>query len=558
MKKLDNLLTDRVAVAALLSLFTATVIALSAYRTLYNGGYEGWVIYPLMQLAYNGWLFLALFAITAFAVSRWVGRRVYDASEHKRWLAQSVVGFLVALSVLGGLAYAVMSWGAVGWTVSSAESERVGSSVYKATMARWGDDTPYAELIVMRCDFTGILCEYLTSAEARPRHAFSPLRHRLEYDPTTDSVQLWDGNQLLRYIPDVSRHEPQPIRLPQLEPITAANAARLQVVAALGAPDVGQIAWSPDGSMLAAGIVDVEGVRPTQAEESTYKTPAVIVYPTEAMHQPVLLVGDSDHWWYGRVPRVEFTGDSRYVTLSGDNPFVSIWDVETGEIVKHWQAGIAFSSKMVTVNPQTNELALAATEDAAIYQLPGMTPVTEYDAPNINLHGEYRAMAYSPDGGYLSVVGQSLVLWDVTEPRLPRVLDRLYNLDDTITTSVGPRSFVDVAFSADGKTLAAVRNQIVLYDVASGKRTGVLGDASKMVSTVAFHPGGALIASNHWTPDPSHTPEVYLWSVAEEHLIVTLLGHDMDVRSLAFHPDGTLLATASADGTVRVWGVPAA
>ncbi|KAJ5819444.1 hypothetical protein N7474_005035 [Penicillium riverlandense] len=70
---------------------------------------------------------------------------------------------------------------------------------------------------------------------------------------------------------------------------------------------------------------------------------------------------------------------------------------------------------------------------------------------------------------------------------------------------------------------------------------------SGWVCSVAFSPDGRLLASG------SNDKTVRLWDPATGALQQTLEGHSDSVRAVAFSPDGRLLASGSGDKTVRLW-----
>jgi WD40 repeat protein len=64
---------------------------------------------------------------------------------------------------------------------------------------------------------------------------------------------------------------------------------------------------------------------------------------------------------------------------------------------------------------------------------------------------------------------------------------------------------------------------------------------------VAFHPDGTRLAT------AGHDRAVWLWDLEKQEEVARLAGHTSYVWSLAFSPDGKTLASGSGDSTVRLW-----
>ena len=65
---------------------------------------------------------------------------------------------------------------------------------------------------------------------------------------------------------------------------------------------------------------------------------------------------------------------------------------------------------------------------------------------------------------------------------------------------------------------------------------------------MAFRPDGAVLAAVTEAPDLT----LRLWNL-ETKAEAVLTGHTWHVLGVSFHPGGKLVATASQDGTVRLW-----
>ncbi|MEH2193204.1 MAG: serine/threonine-protein kinase [Nostoc sp.] len=128
------------------------------------------------------------------------------------------------------------------------------------------------------------------------------------------------------------------------------------------------------------------------------------------------------------------------------------------------------------------------------------------------------------------------------------------NTQQVLATLSGHSQAVkSVAFSPDGQILATASDDktIKLWRVETLKEICTLLGHSHAVKSVAFSPDGQILASGSWDKT------IKLWDVNTGTEIYTITGHQLQVNSVAFSPQGQILASASYDRTIRLWHIPA-
>src|SRR5262249_51290541 len=97
--------------------------------------------------------------------------------------------------------------------------------------------------------------------------------------------------------------------------------------------------------------------------------------------------------------------------------------------------------------------------------------------------------------------------------------------------------------------VASWTNTVRVWDVATGQLRTALA-AGCGVEAVAVSPGGRLIAAGAWTAGKGL---VRVWDAATAELRLALTGHRAGVLSVAFSPDGRVLACSDRHGVIRLW-----
>ncbi len=161
--------------------------------------------------------------------------------------------------------------------------------------------------------------------------------------------------------------------------------------------------------------------------------------------------------------------------------------------------------------------------------------------------GVVQAVAFRPDGTALALAGRDerVRIWDIGSA--------------TVTTTLEtPRSFsAGAAWRPDGRMLATLSSfgTVRLWGMPEGRLTAERRPATAATDKEMVGPAGMGFSPDGRLLVAPRGENVWVMNVGSQCQAMVLRGHYGRVRAAAFSPDGTMVASASEDGTARVWGL---
>jgi dipeptidyl aminopeptidase/acylaminoacyl peptidase len=115
-----------------------------------------------------------------------------------------------------------------------------------------------------------------------------------------------------------------------------------------------------------------------------------------------------------------------------------------------------------------------------------------------------------------------------------------------------------VAFSLDDRLIVtgSLDNTARVWEAVSGKAVFTLDGHARPVAAVAFSPDGRLVASAEGERSagaPARPHQIRFWDAVTGKELFQFAGHDSDVLSLAFAPDGKRLASGLRNSSILLW-----
>jgi len=285
------------------------------------------------------------------------------------------------------------------------------------------------------------------------------------------------------------------------------------------------LVFSLDGKTLAGGYWE-EGVRLWDIRSKHSKN-SLEAHQSRAFHS----VGVSTS---GEIVSTSFHGKT-----------IKVWDIEKGKMrAELLNPNKLFRRGAVAFEPTCGLLAISdAVGIIHVWDMQHWTKLHTFIGHTDWIH----SIRFSQDGTLLASTSKDLTarLWNV----------KLGVFVDLLPFPKRPGRIGEIAFSSHyGIVAGGLFGEIRVWSIPCCETVMTIPqpDGFQKPFALIFSPCGRYLASGAWWHGTDKAPS-QLWDVASGENIVTFWGHPTDIQSLAFSPDGTLLASGSYDGTILLW-----
>jgi eukaryotic-like serine/threonine-protein kinase len=232
-----------------------------------------------------------------------------------------------------------------------------------------------------------------------------------------------------------------------------------------------------------------------------------------------------------------FSPDGKTLVSAGDS--VRLWDVLTGRETSLLK-GHTTVVRAVAFAPDGKTLATASADSTVkIWDSRTKQVMLTFTGHQSKTNAQVLAIAFSPDGSKITSgahEGRPAVrIWETVSGR------ELHSITGFVRAT---------AFSPDSRWVAfSHEEQIRLYDNFTRQEIAWQAKHDAPVLALTFSPDGKILASG------SANSTVRLWRLGANRAVATFTGHGGQVRTIALSPDGNRLASGSDEGLVRIWDI---